>query len=137
MCIRDSFNRGNKKSYKSTMSDLYKVLTISEWENANENGFIETSLDIEDGFVHLSSSKQLALTLSLYFESESKLILLQIDDSEFGSSLVHEEIEGQRQGRFAHLYNKLSIDQISKKWIIERNSFDIPAEILQQIEMSN
>ena len=80
------------------MNDLYKVLTISEWENANENGFIETSLDIEDGFVHLSSSKQLALTLSLYFESESKLILLQIDGSEFGSSLVHEEIEGQRQG---------------------------------------
>ena len=119
------------------MNDLYKVLTISEWENANENGFIETSLDNEDGFVHLSSSKQLALTLSLYFESESKLILLQIDDSEFGSSLVHEEIEGQRQGRFAHLYNKLSIDQISKKWIIERNSFDIPVEILQQIEMSN
>ena len=119
------------------MSDLYKVLTISEWENANENGFIETFLDIEDGFVHLSSSKQLALTLSLYFESESKLILLQIDGSEFGSSLVHEEIEGHRQGKFAHLYNKLSIDQISKKWIIERNSFDIPVEILQQIEMSN
>ena len=118
------------------MNDLYKVLTISEWENANENGFIETSLDIEDGFVHLSSSKQLALTLSLYFESESKLILLQIDGSEFGSSLVHEEIEGHAR-RFAHLYNKLSIDQISKKWIIERNSFDIPAEILQQIEMSN
>ena len=38
------------------MNDLYKVLTISEWENANENGFIETSLDIEDGFVHLSLS---------------------------------------------------------------------------------
>ena len=119
------------------MSDLYKVLTISEWENANENGFIETFLDIEDGFVHLSSSKQLALTLSLYFESESRLILLQIDDSEFGSSLVHEEIEGHRQGKFAHLYNKLSIDQISKKLVIERNSFDIPNEILQQIEMSN
>ena len=119
------------------MSDLYKVLTISEWENANENGFIETFLDIEDGFVHLSSSNQLALTLSLYFESESRLILLQIDDSEFGSSLVHEEIEGHRQGKFAHLYNKLSINQISKKWIIERNSFDIPVEILQQIEMSN
>ena len=89
------------------MNDLYKVLTISEWENANENGFIETSLDIEDGFVHLSSSKQLALTLSLYFESESKLILLQIDGSEFGSSLVHEEIEGQRQGRFAVSYTHL------------------------------
>ena len=28
------------------MNDLYKVLTISEWENANENGFIETFLDI-------------------------------------------------------------------------------------------
>ena len=100
------------------MSDLYKVLTISEWENANENGFIETSLDIEDGFVHLSSSKQLALTLSLYFESESKLILLQIDGSEFGSSLVHEEIEGQRQGRFAHLYNKANLSGLLDKYML-------------------
>jgi uncharacterized protein (DUF952 family) len=30
------------------MNDLYKVLTISEWENAKQNGFIETSLDIKD-----------------------------------------------------------------------------------------
>ena len=36
------------------MNDLYKVLTISEWENAKQNRFIETSLDIKDGFVPVS-----------------------------------------------------------------------------------
>ena len=31
------------------MSDLYKVLTISEWENANENGFIDEKYTTTNG----------------------------------------------------------------------------------------
>ena len=61
------------------MFDVYKVLTINEWKNALNSGYIETILDKEDGFVHLSTSKQLALTLNLYFEQEDSLIFLQIN----------------------------------------------------------
>ena len=46
------------------MFDVYKVLTINEWKNALNLGYIETILDKEDGFVHLSTSKQLVLTLN-------------------------------------------------------------------------
>ena len=44
------------------MNNLYKVLTTQEWELANSKGFIITELDNKDGFVHLSTSKQLAST---------------------------------------------------------------------------
>ena len=33
------------------MFDLYKVLTISEWDESVKSGLIETSLDLKDGFL--------------------------------------------------------------------------------------
>ena len=54
------------------VNDVYKILTIEQWENASKTGFIVTELDKKDGFVHLSSSSQLALTLSLFFTEHGK-----------------------------------------------------------------
>ena len=70
------------------MCDLYKVLTINEWNESFKSGHIETSLDNKDGFIHLSSSTQLALTLDLYFKSDNKVILLQIDKNKLNSPLI-------------------------------------------------
>ena len=47
--------------------EFYKILTPEEWERASETGIIETDLDIKDGFIHLSTSRQLAATLAFYF----------------------------------------------------------------------
>ena len=88
------------------MFDLYKVLTISEWDESVKSGLIETSLDNKDGFIHFSSSTQLALTLDLYFKSDDKVILLQIDEEKLDSPLVYEEADGNRIGKFPHLYDK-------------------------------
>ena len=60
------------------MSSIYKVLTEEEWEHAISLGYVVTKLD-NDGFIHLSTSKQLALTLHLYFKNSKKVILLEID----------------------------------------------------------
>ena len=49
------------------MSYIYKVLTEEEWHAASTSGQITTSLDEEDGFVHFSTSKQLALTLPVSY----------------------------------------------------------------------
>ena len=116
------------------MFDVYKVLTVNEWKNALNSGYIETILDKEDGFVHLSTSKQLALTLNLYFEQEDSLILLEINKEKLETSLVYEVADGNRAGEFPHLYDKLSTEVVSKKWDIARSGFRIPDEILHQIE---
>tara|TARA_Y100000748_G_scaffold294698_1_gene285637 strand:- start:185 stop:544 length:360 start_codon:yes stop_codon:yes gene_type:complete len=116
------------------MSDVYKVLTISEWDESLKSGLIETSLDEKDGFIHFSSSSQLALTLNLYFKSDTKVMLLQIDEEKLNSPLVYEEAGGDRIGKFPHLYDKLSVQSISKKWELNRNAFELPNEILKYIE---
>jgi uncharacterized protein (DUF952 family) len=116
------------------MFDLYKVLTIFEWNESVKSGLIETSLDKKDGFIHFSSSSQLALTLDLYFKSDKKVILLQIDDKKLDSPLIYEEADGERKGKFPHLYDKLSVQSVSKKWELHRNAFQLPYEVLKFIE---
>jgi len=37
------------------VNDVYKILTLEEWENASKTGFVITELDKKDGFIHLSS----------------------------------------------------------------------------------
>ena len=116
------------------MSDVYKVLTISEWDESLKSGLIEASLDKKDGFIHFSSSTQLPLTLNLYFKSDTKVMLLQIDEEKLNSPLIYEEAGGDRKGKFPHLYDKLSVQSISKKWELNRNAFELPNEVLKYIE---
>ena len=56
------------------MSKIYKILTEEEWQTSKSLGFINTDLDKEDGFIHCSTAKQLALTLHLYFKEEKSLV---------------------------------------------------------------
>ena len=117
------------------MSNIYKVLTEAEWKTANLLGFIETDLDKDDGFIHLSTSKQLALTLHLYFKNYMKVILLEINQDSIKDEIIFEEAKsGSRLGKFPHLYGKLLIQNIKKDWIIQRNSFDLPKKVLEETE---
>ena len=61
------------------MINIYKVLTEEEWQLSCSKGYVSTILDEQDGFIHFSSPKQLALTLYLYFKEHNKVVLLQIN----------------------------------------------------------
>jgi uncharacterized protein (DUF952 family) len=32
--------------------NVYKILTVREWDMAQKSGFINTDLDTKDGFIH-------------------------------------------------------------------------------------
>ena len=70
------------------MSHIYKVLTEEEWENAISLGYVVTELDKEDGFIHLSTSKQLSLTLHLYFKDYKNVILLEINQDSINDEIL-------------------------------------------------
>ena len=40
-------------------NQIYKVLTVEQWEQAKISGSIITELDKKDGFIHLSTAAQL------------------------------------------------------------------------------
>ena len=76
---------------------------------------ITTELDTKDGFIHLSTAKQLIVTLSLYFVKEESVMLLQVNHS-----CIYEQLKfeppippGNRAGLFPHFYGALNIKAIS------------------------
>ncbi len=127
--------RHNTFFQRHVMNDIYKILTEDEWNQASKIGYVETALDKEDGFIHFSTSKQLPLTLELYFKDSKKLILLQVDEEKIKDKIIYERSNSNdRVAKFPHLYDKFNIDAVLNKWNITREAFGLPKEILIEAE---
>ena len=118
---------------------IYKVLTLDEWNQAKDSGSIVNDVDKNDGFVHLSTARQLNATLSMYFQDSSKVMLLEVSHNQVKKILKYEPTNSgsSRKGFFYHLYGELLIEYVSKFWLLERGAFNIPDEILIQAEADN
>ena len=127
MSIIKGFNLDNQ---------IYKVLTLDEWESAQNSGVIITELDKKDGFIHLSTAIQLNATLSLYFSKEQSVVLLQIDHMQTHDQLRFEAPipPGNRTSSFPHYYGNLNTNFVSKIWHLNRGAFEIPIEVMLQAE---
>lgn len=120
------------------MNDVFKILTKEEWSDASKLGYVKTNIDENDGFIHFSTSKQLAKTLHLYFDNIDEVVLLQINEEKIQANLVYEEPDSNnRGGKFPHLYGKLSIEDILNTWNIKRNAFELPLEVLSEAEINS
>jgi uncharacterized protein (DUF952 family) len=119
-------------------NNVYKVLRANEWEDASRTGVIVTELDVEDGFIHLSTAVQLAATLSLYFEASEQVFLLELNMEKIDKDkIIFEEPypnNGIRKSAFPHLYSELTTKQISNVWSLKRGAFILPEEVLLQSE---
>jgi len=117
-------------------NQIYKVLTLDEWESAQNSGEIITELDKKDGFIHLSTATQLNATLSLYFSKEESVVLLQIDYAQTQDQLRFEAPipPGNRTSSFPHYYGDLNTNFVSKIWHLNRGAFEIPIEVMLQAE---
>lgn len=126
----------NMSRSQSQPNDVYKIMTLAQWETAMRTGSLLTQLDRDDGFVHLSASRQLAGTLARFFAEEDHLILIQVDESQLGSKLVWEAPypNDGRGGIFPHYYGDLEMSQSVEYWEIERGAFDLPLSVINQSE---
>ena len=127
-----------EKEFNMT-NNVYKILREDEWGSALQTGKIITDLDNKDGFIHLSTATQLAITLSFFFQ-DSDVVLLQLDLEKIDQSkLKFEEPypnKGKRRSAFPHLYSGLLTDQISNIWTLEKGSFKVPEVVLLEAENS-
>ena len=120
----------------SRIKYIYKILSLSEWNEATATNRIITELDKKDGFIHLSTAAQLNATLALYFAKEETVVLLQIDHSQTHDKLKFESPvpPGNRTSSFPHYYGDLNTNAISKIWNLGRGAFEIPIEVMLQAE---
>ena len=68
---------------------IYKLLTRSEWEDAQAGGVYRgSSHDWRDGFIHFSTAAQLGETARKYFTGEPDLVLLAVDVGALNKALT-------------------------------------------------
>ena len=116
--------------------NVYKILSIREWDDAQKIGYISTDLDKKDGFIHFSNANQLAASLDLYFSDHEEVILLLPNMNKIASNLKYEltDSDSKRKGFFGHLYGDFMVEDIKKSWKIKRGAFKLPQSILLEAE---
>ena len=115
------------------MGKVFKVCEEDDWKSTkNEDFFLGSKTDRNDGFIHFSTSEQLKETLEKYFKSKSPLYLLEVktDDVE----LVW-EISRNNQ-LFPHLYSPLPLNLVShvyRIFIDDGGKHIIPEQVLKLV----
>jgi uncharacterized protein (DUF952 family) len=85
---------------------IYKLVDPRVWADAMAAGvFKGVGVDIEDGYIHLSTAEQLPGTLEKWFSDFERLALIEIDTGHFGAELKWEKSRGG--ALFPHLYDEL------------------------------
>jgi uncharacterized protein (DUF952 family) len=86
---------------------VYKVCSAAEWRAALVAGRYEGSdIDQKDGFIHLSTARQLPETLARHFVGQRDLVLVAFAPGDLGAGLRWEPSRGGQL--FPHLHGALS-----------------------------
>ena len=91
---------------------IYKIATEASYAPARGTpSFAGMPIDAKDGYLHLSTSTQLAETLRLHFAGQSGLVLLAVRTADLGDKLVWEPSRGGQL--FPHFYGALPLSAVA------------------------
>ena len=93
------------------MTTVYKIVAADLWQAAEDSGvFAGAGIDLNDGFIHLSTGPQARRTAQLYFAGQDDLVLVAADGASLGEALKYEP---SRDGDlFPHLYGSLPLTAV-------------------------
>lgn len=90
---------------------VFKIVQTEDWEAAQGAGVYHGSADDRrDGFIHLSTSAQLAGTLGRHFANATGLMLVALESDELGAKLKWERNAAGEV--FPHLYHSLEFSWV-------------------------
>ena len=94
------------------MTDIiYKIVPATLWQDAlNAGEFKGASIDLADGYIHLSTAGQARETAARHFAGQDALVLVAVDAEKLGDKLVFEPSRGG--DLFPHLYGPLTLDAV-------------------------
>lgn len=94
------------------MDIVLKIVPASLWHEAERTGhFRGSEVDLRDGFIHFSTTAQVAETAAKHFAGQADLLLVSIDAGKLGPAL---KWEPSRDGAlFPHLYGVLPLSAVT------------------------
>jgi uncharacterized protein (DUF952 family) len=85
------------------INKAFKILTEAQWNSFQAEGqFHGAAIDLEDGYIHLSTADQLDETLNKHFAGQSGLVIAEVDLSLLGDAVKWEVSRGG--ALFPHVY---------------------------------
>ncbi|BAV63781.1 DUF952 domain-containing protein [Sphingobium cloacae] len=92
----------------------YKILTRPQFDQLKTDGvFHGAPVDLDDGYIHLSTRDQAAETAARHFAGQDDLVMLMMDLAPFGDALKWEPSRGG--ALFPHLYAPLLMSAVAGK----------------------
>ena len=80
---------------------VYRIISQELW-NTIEDAIPPEPIDIQDGYIHLSSFDSVLETANLYFSKDEALVVLAFESECFGSTLKWEYV-ASRGVEFPHV----------------------------------
>jgi uncharacterized protein (DUF952 family) len=92
-------------------STAYKILTAEQMASLERDGsFAGAPVDLQDGYIHLSTAAQLQETLDKHFAGQSDLWLAAVDLDALADAVKWEPSRGGQL--FPHIYGALPLDAV-------------------------
>ena len=93
------------------MALVYKISPDGLWREAEREGvFAGAPVDLQDGFIHLSTGAQVAETAARHFAGQGDLVLIAVDADALGPALRYERSRGG--DLFPHVYGPLPLSAV-------------------------
>ena len=98
----------------------YKVLTGPQMADLEAGSFAGAPIDIQDGYIHLSTAAQLTETVDKHFADEPGLWVAAVDLEALGDAIRWEVSRGGAE--FPHLYGALTLETVVAYSPLERDA---------------
>ncbi len=90
---------------------IYKIVDRNHWAEAVDAGtFHGSKVDIDDGYIHFSTGKQLPETVAKHFADKNDLWIVAVDPDKLGQILRFEV--SRNNDMFPHLYGQLNVADV-------------------------
>ena len=87
------------------------VVTADNWKAALAQGYYAADSLATEGFIHTSKESQVKGVLERYYQNQTNLLLLQIDETKLTAELKFELAPSVNE-EFPHIYGRLNIDAV-------------------------
>ncbi len=90
----------------------YKIISVDDWVAFQAAGrYAGSAVDLADGYIHMSTAAQVAVTARKHYAGRTGLMLLTVDLEALGDALKWEPSRGG--DLFPHLYADLPLSAVT------------------------
>ncbi|KAK7959340.1 uncharacterized protein PG986_004194 [Apiospora aurea] len=108
---------------------VFKILGVAEWQAWQETGtFRGASIDLTDGYIHLSTAAQSKETFDKYFAGQTGLVVAEVDLSQVADPVRWEASRGG--ALFPHVYGGIPRAAVSR--LFEEVNGELFAKLLAE-----